>query len=162
MSNKKIYFSIKVCLSNYEWNLNDFLKYLLIRWEGIIFHSWKFSSQTFWSQEDCKVKVFEDMSTCFSPPFTKLINFSKRFFFFCCVKFFYEWVCNDFRKYNFLEISVLEIIIFPCNDSTLLFQKWRTCWILFTVSRKLFCSFRVLLYENWIPKVLIVSAVNGF
>ena len=141
MSNKKIYFSIKVCLSNYEWNLNDFLKYLLIRWEGIIFHSWKFSSQTFWSQEDCKVKVFEDMSTCFSPPFTKLINFSKRFFFFCCVKFFYEWVCND---------------------STLLFQKWRTCWILFTVSRKLFCSFRVPLYENWTPKVLIVSAVSGF
>ena len=56
----------------HEWSLNDFPKYLFIMWEGIIFHLWKFSSQSFRSQDHCKLITFEDISTCFNPPFLRL------------------------------------------------------------------------------------------
>ena len=57
----------------HEWNVNNFPKYLFMRWERITFHLWKFSSQSFWNQEHCKLIVFEDISTYFCTRFSKLL-----------------------------------------------------------------------------------------
>ena len=56
--------------------------------------------------------------------------------------------------------SVLKIIIFPSNESILLFQKLSTWCMIFIVSRKLFSTLRVPLYEKRAPKILIVSVVK--
>ena len=154
-----------------EWNFTDFLKYLFIRWEGIIFHSRKFSSQSFLSQENCKLIIFEDISTCFSRRFSKLLHSVLWLIFGCeeChinvfvdfLKFFYQWIWNGSQKCVFLEIaSVLKIIILPSIEGVLLLWKQSTCCMLFTVSWKFFCTLRVSLYEKWTPKILIVCVVK--
>ena len=128
----------------HEWNLKDFPKYLFIRWEGIIFHSWKFSSQSFRSQEHCKLIFLEDISTCFNPLFSKLLHnvlwliFGHYKHFLNSLKFFYQSIWNDSQKCKVNNFR-------NSNESIFLFQKRSTCSILFTVSRKLFCTLRVLL-----------------
>ena len=56
--------------------------------------------------------------------------------------------------------SVLKIIILSSNKNILLFRKRETWCMFFTVTRQLFYTLRVSLYEKWTPKILIVSVVK--
>ena len=79
------------------------------------------------------------------------------------IKLFYQWVRNDSqicKATTFERASVLKIIIFPSNETILLFRKWSNYCILLTVFRTLVCNLKTLLYEKWKTNVLIVSVVR--
>ena len=85
-------------ISRDPWNLNFFPKYFSKRKRGIIFHSWKFLSNSLLTHEHCRQAILDGMSTSFKPPLSKLliwvfslvVGFS--WFRINCLCIFFSWV----------------------------------------------------------------------
>ena len=76
------------------------------------------------------------------------------------LEFAHEWVWNGSQKCKISNLRNCKFFILLSNESILLFQKRSTCCMLFKVSKKLFGTFRVPMYEKWTLKMLIVSVVK--
>ena len=57
-----------------EWNLRFWPSVMWIKWNGIIFHSWKCSSYNFLTQEHCKLLTFKLISIFIRAPVSKVLD----------------------------------------------------------------------------------------
>ena len=125
-------------ISRDPWNLKFFPKYFSKRKRGIIFHSWKFPSNSLLTHEHCRLAILDGMSTSFKPPLSQLLIrvfpliFGLLWFQINSLCILFSWVIVELDKtvtearFIILVIAnVLKIEIFPSrvNFSSFRFSK---------------------------------------
>ena len=143
----------------FEWNLKEAPKVLFNWCKRMIFHSWKQSSYSLFTQELWRLFILFRMSTFFRPPFSyrlqRVLCFilgllhKKEVWIF--PKALITWVgTGALRAWKTIfEIAkLLKTIICPSRVRFWYHQRFNTLCTLETILRKLHSSFTLLLYEK--------------
>ena len=150
------------------WNLNAGVIVVLLKWKGISFHSRKLSSCNRYIREHWRIAIFLFISTFLRPPVAKELHRVP------CVIL----VVEQFKRKLFCIFSISSILFSGTTDvrhmwtlldkanvfKTILLPK--ATFHMHHILRMLnvwYCSYKILfsmlsslLYENWIPRILMV------